>query len=321
MKIFKHKNILLKINKISLIVFTLIFTTLNFSIEKSQAYPIYAQQGYTNPRAANGKIACANCHLAEKPVEIETPQAVLPDTVFEAIVKIPYDNTMKQIQGNGKLGPLNVGAVVILPEGFKLAPTNKLSKELKEKNKGVYISPYSASQENILVVGPINGDSHQEIIFPILSPNPETNKNVHFLNYPIYIGGNRGRGQIYPTGEKSNNNTINAKSTGQIIQISPSEKGESIITILTSENKEVKQTIFPGLTLLVKEKDIIQLDQPLTKDPNVGGFGQAETEITLQNPLRVIGYMTFILIILTTQILLVLKKKQFEKVQAAELNF
>ena len=29
--------------------------------------------------------------LAQKPVEIEVPQAVLPDTVFEAVVSIPYD--------------------------------------------------------------------------------------------------------------------------------------------------------------------------------------------------------------------------------------
>lgn len=321
MKNFKHKSTLFKTKNTSLLILILLLISFNFEIKKSEAYPIYAQQAYSNPRAANGKIACANCHLAEKPIEIETPQAVLPDSIFEAIVKIPYDKTVKQIQGNGKLGPLNVGAVVVLPEGFKLAPTNKISKELKEKNKGVYISPYSSSQENILVVGPINGDSHQEITFPILSPNPETNKNVHFLNYPIYIGANRGRGQIYPSGEKSNNNTVNAKVTGQIIKISPTEKDEFVLTILTSENKEIQQTISTGLTLLVKEKDIIQLDQPLTKDPNVGGFGQTETEITLQNPLRVIGYMTFILAILTTQILLVLKKKQFEKVQASELNF
>ena len=30
---------------------------------------------------------------------------------------------------------LNVGAIVILPEGFKLAPKNLISKELKEKTK------------------------------------------------------------------------------------------------------------------------------------------------------------------------------------------
>ena len=321
MKTLKHQ---ININKTFTTLFSilaLVFTALNFSIAEAEAYPVYAQQGYSNPRAANGKIACANCHLAEKPVEIESPQAVLPDSVFETIVKIPYDKNLKQIQGNGKLGSLNVGAVVVLPEGFKLAPNNRISKEIKDKNKGVYISPYSSTQENILVVGPIGGDAHQEIIFPVLSPNPETNKNVHFLNYPIYVGANRGRGQLYPTGEKSNNNMVTASSSGQIIQLLKAEKGETTLTILTSENKEIKQSVPAGLNLLVKEKDIIQLDQPLTKDPNVGGFGQTETEIVLQNPLRIVGFMVFALAILTTQILLVLKKKQFEKVQAAELNF
>lgn len=321
METLKQKITVNKIYRILFITITFIFSALSFSVEESKAYPVYAQQGYLNPRAANGKIACANCHLAEKPVEIETPQAVLPDSLFEAVVKIPYDKNVKQIQGNGKLGGLNVGAVVVLPEGFKLAPNNRISKEIKEKSKGVYISPYSSTQENILVVGPIAGDSHQEIIFPIISPNPETNKNVHFLNYPIYVGANRGRGQLYPTGEKSNNNVITALSNGQISKLSQTEKGETTIIISTNDNKEIKQTVPTGLTLLVKEKDIIQVDQPLTKDPNVGGFGQTETEIVLQNPLRIIGYMIFSLIVLTTQILLVLKKKQFEKVQAAELNF
>lgn len=321
MKTLKNKTKLNKIIKILFFVVILIFNAINFSVEESKAYPVYAQQGYLNPRAANGKIACANCHLAEKPVEVEMPQAVLPDTIFETIVKIPYNINVKQIQGNGKLGSLNVGAVVVLPEGFKLAPNNRITKELKEINKGVYISPYSTTQENILVVGPISGNSHQEIIFPILSPNPETNKNVHFLNYPVYVGANRGRGQLYPTGEKSNNNIITALFNGQITQLSKTEKGEIILTILTSESKEVKQVIPSGLSLLIKEKDILQVDQPLTKDPNVGGFGQTETEIVLQNPIRILGYMIFSLFILITQILLVLKKKQFEKVQAAELNF
>nr|YP_002327462.1 cytochrome f [Vaucheria litorea]ACF70879.1 apocytochrome f [Vaucheria litorea] len=318
---FKHKTILLKISKILLISVLLIFNTLNISLDQAQAYPIYAQQAYTNPRAANGKIACANCHLAEKPIGIETPQAVLPDSVFEANIKIPYDKTIQQIQGNGKYGDLNVGAVLILPEGFKLAPKDKISSEIKEKNKQLYISPYSSTQENILVVGPVSGNLYQEIIFPILAPNPETNKNVHFLNYPIYVGGNRGRGQLYPTGDKSNNNPINAKVNGQILKINSTEKNETKINILTNDNKEIEQIIPKGLTVLVKENDIIQLDQPLTKDPNVGGFGQTETEITLQNPIRVLGYMAFVLTILTTQILLILKKKQFEKVQASELNF
>lgn len=90
----------------------------------SSAYP--AQQGYENPREATGRIVCANCHLANKPVDIEVPQAVLPDTVFEAVVRIPYDKQVKQVLANGKKGGLNVGAVLILPEGFELAPSDLL---------------------------------------------------------------------------------------------------------------------------------------------------------------------------------------------------
>ncbi|CAN0511697.1 unnamed protein product, partial [Scytosiphon promiscuus] len=203
---------------------------------------------------------------------IETPQAILPNTVFDATIKIPYNKTAKQILSNGQLGNLNVGAVVILPEGFKLAPKNQISKEIQQKNKGVFISPYSSTQENILVVGPISGDQHQEIIFPILSPDPETNKKVNFLKYPIYVGANRGRGQIYPTGEKSNNNIITSSLNGQILTIQTSEKGEKVLNLLNSEGQEMKQVIPKGLTLIVSEKDIIKIDQPLTKDPNVGGF-------------------------------------------------
>lgn len=85
----------------------------------ANAFPVYAQQAYENPREATGRIVCANCHLAQKPTEIEVPQGVLPDTVFEAVVDIPYDLSVKQVTGDGTKGPLNVGAVMILPEGFK----------------------------------------------------------------------------------------------------------------------------------------------------------------------------------------------------------
>jgi apocytochrome f len=144
-----------------------------FLPEKANAFPIYAQQAYENPREANGRIVCANCHLAQKPTQYENPQAVLPDSVFESVVSIPYDTTKKQVLGNGQKGGLNVGAVVILPDGFKLAPKNRLNDELKAKTKGVYITPYSPTKENILVVGPIAGEKNQDIVFPILSPDPE----------------------------------------------------------------------------------------------------------------------------------------------------
>ena len=71
----------------------------------------------------------------------------------------------------------------------------------------------------------------------------------------------------------------------------------------------------------MKQGETVKTDQALNSDPNVGGFGQEESEIVLQNPIRIVGYLAFCLSVLVTQIILVLKKKQFEKVQAAELNF
>lgn len=306
--------------------FNLVFLTLGifislFSPKIALAYPVFAQQAYESPREATGRIVCANCHLAQKPVEIEVPQAVLPDTVFEAIVNIPYDTSVKQVTASGAPGPLNVGAVLVLPEGFKLAPKERLSAEIKEKTKGVFIQPYSKTKPNILVVGPILGDKNREIIFPILSPDPAQNKEVHYLNYPVYVGGNRGRGQVYPSGEKSNNTIFTSPVAGQITSIEAGEKGKTNVGVKLASNDITTVAIPAGLKVSVKVNEIIKVDQPLTYDPNVGGFGQTETEIILQNPNRVKGMIVFFFSVTVTQILLVLKKKQFEKVQAAEMNF
>ncbi|KAI3666567.1 hypothetical protein L1987_88931 [Smallanthus sonchifolius] len=184
-------------------------------------------QGYENPREATGRIVCANCHLANKPVDIEVPQAVLPDTVFEAVVRIPYDTQLKQVLANG---------------------------------------------------------------------------------------GNRGRGQIYPDGSKSNNTVYNATASGIVSKILRKEKGGYEITIAdASDGRQVVDIIPPGPELLVSEGESIKLDQPLTSNPNVGGFGQGDAEIVLQDPLRVQGLLFFFASVILAQIFLVLKKKQFEK--------
>jgi len=310
-----------KFFKSLLFALTIGISSFGFCIQESSAYPVFAQQSYSNPRAANGKIACANCHLNQKAIEIEAPQAVLPNSVFEVEIKVPYDTSLQQIGANGKKADLNVGGILILPKGFKLAAKNQIPEEVKIKNKGVFISPYSTEFDNILVVGPIAGKTHQELIFPVVAPDPEKNSEIKYLTYPFYAGGNRGRGQVYPTGDKSNVNVFGAIKTGQITEITTSEKSGSTIVISSSDGTQTSQTVPAGLNLIVKKGDIVKLEQALNSDPNVGGFGQEESEIVLQNPIRIVGYLVFCLSVLLTQIFLVLKKKQFEKVQAAELNF
>ncbi|KAK5837599.1 hypothetical protein PVK06_006325 [Gossypium arboreum] len=139
---------------------------------------------------------------------------------------------LKQVLANGKKGALNVGAVLILPEGFELAPPDRISPEMKEKIGNLSFQNYRPTKKNILVIGPV-----------------------------------------------------------------------------------------PGPELLVSEGESIKLDQPLTINPNVGGFGQGDAEIVLQDPLRVQGLLFFLASIVFAQIFLVLKKKQFEKVQVSEMNF
>lgn len=298
-----------------------LLTTFIFA-NSANAYPIFAQQNYAYPREANGRIVCANCHLAQKPVEIEVPQAVLPDTVFEAVVKIPYDKQIKQVVANGKKGDLNVGAVLILPDGFEIAPPERIPEEMKAKVGKLYFQPYSPDKKNILVVGPVPGKKYSEMVFPILAPDPAKNKSVSYLKYPIYIGGNRGRGQVYPDGSKSNNTVYTASAAGTITSIDPiQEKGGFTITIQTADGANVVDTLPPGPEVIVKVGDKVQADQALTTNPNVGGFGQSETEIVIQNPARIQGLLVFFSFVLLAQVFLVLKKKQFEKVQLAEMNF
>nr|YP_009398914.1 Apocytochrome f [Cliftonaea pectinata]ARW68028.1 Apocytochrome f [Cliftonaea pectinata] len=320
MKRIKKQSYLEKIQTICalIIVTTSIFSLYN---NEASAFPVYAQQGYEDPREATGRIVCANCHLAQKSVSIEVPKSVLPNSVFEAKVSIPYNKNDKQILGNGTEGSLNTGAVLILPKGFKLAPTNLLDKELKEKTKSFYIQPYSTSKENILIVGPVPGKENQEIVFPILSPDPNKDKNIHFLKYPIYLGGNRGRGQIYPTGDKSNNNIAIANTNGKVSKISPNNQGGFSVEIIKSDSTTITQDIPKGLKLIVKEGNTVNINDVLTNDPNVGGFGQEETEIVLQNPARIKGMIIFFTTVAIAQIFFVLKKKQWEKVQATDINF
>ncbi|KAI3834175.1 hypothetical protein MKW92_043799 [Papaver armeniacum] len=81
----------------------------------SYAYPIFAQQGYENPRESTGRIVCANFHLANKHVDIERA--------------------------------LNVGVVLILPKGFELAPLDHISPEMKEKMHNLSFQSYRPTKK------------------------------------------------------------------------------------------------------------------------------------------------------------------------------
>ena len=74
-----------------------LFFTVSLFTKASEAYPVYAQQNYENPREATGKIVCANCHLANMKTQAEVPQSVAADSVFKTVVEIPYKNGTQEI--------------------------------------------------------------------------------------------------------------------------------------------------------------------------------------------------------------------------------
>lgn len=319
---FLNKRVITRTVVLALATLALFFVSDITLPQSASAYPFWAQEtAPETPREPTGRIVCANCHLAAKPTQVEIPQSVLPDTVFEAVVKIPYDLNAQQVLGDGSKGGLNVGAVVMLPEGFKIAPEDRIPEEMKEKVGGVYFQPYKEDQENVVIVGPLPGEQYQEIVFPVLSPDPNSDKSVRFGKYPVHIGANRGRGQVYPAGNKSNNTIYNASKAGQISQISKLEDGGYEVTIQTADAGTVVDAIPAGLELIVSEGQEVTAGEALTNNPNVGGFGQADAEVVLQSPARIKWLMVFIGGIMLSQVFLVLKKKQIEKVQAAEMNF
>ncbi|KAL9250309.1 Cytochrome f-like protein [Drosera capensis] len=220
------------------------------------------------------RIVCANCHLANKPVDIEVPQEVLLDTVFEAIVRIRYDMQLKQVLANGKRGALNVSTVLILPEGFELVSSDRISPEMKKEINNLSFQSYQPNHNNILVIDLVLGKRYSEIRFPILFSNLAIKTDVQFLKYLVYVGGNRGRGEIYLDGSNSDNTIFNAIAVGIGVQ---KERGEfEIIITDVSDERQVVDIISPGPELLVSEDESIKLDKPLTCNLNVGGFDQAD---------------------------------------------
>ncbi|MEC4819229.1 MAG: apocytochrome f [Scytonema sp. PMC 1069.18] len=325
-RLTRSARVIVRTMLVAIATITFFFTSDIALPQAASAYPFWAQETYPEtPREPTGRIVCANCHLAAKPAEVEIPQSVLPDTVFKAVVKIPYDTSVQQVGADGSKVGLNVGAVLMLPEGFKIAPEERIPEEWKEEVGDVYFQPYTEEGENVVLVGPLPGEEYQEIVFPVLSPNPATDKNIRFGKYPVHLGANRGRGQVYPTGEKSNNTVYTASATGTISKIAQTEDEDGNVknelSIQTESGDTVVDTIPLGPELIVAEGQTVQSGDALTNNPNVGGFGQDDGEIVLQNATRVQWLIAFIALTMLAQVMLVLKKKQVEKVQAAEMNF
>jgi apocytochrome f len=274
----------------------------------------------------------------------------MADSVFDVVVALPYEPRLKQVTANGQPGDMNIGAVVVLPEGFRLAPKDRIRRSSEQKTKGVFVQPYSRQKQNILVVGPVAGQkSRQRLHFPVLSPEPSELKESRFLTYPVYAGANRGRGQLYPNGQPSNNQpggrvtqptystseqsyasnsaTTYRRSVPQVYSVRRMSDGRTSIGINYNPNPRSPTIDYSILASGLVPSNKLQIGayvspgETLSVISNYGGFGQNETEFVMQKPSRLEGIFLLFSTLTVGQIVLINKKKQYEAVQAVELRF
>jgi len=87
------------------------------------------------------------------------------------------------------------------------------------------------------------------------------------------------------------------------------------ITFQGEDGTETVKELMPGAYPVVEVGEVVKKDDPITTNPNVGGFGQEEKDIYIQDVNRVYAYTAIAFSIFVAQLAFVLKKKQFEKVQ------
>ena len=206
-----------------------------------------------------------------------------------------------QVGPTGDPVVLNVGGVVVLPDGFG---------KTARADSDAFVT-FSPNEPAAYVFGPVPASEFATTVLSVHAPAEALS-----LSYPIVVAGNRGRGQLYPDGSPSNNGGFRSSCNGWIGRVHISRDGTSLAC--WGRQATVHLTRLPsGVDLLARRSwhlgARISVDAVLASNPNVGGVGQAEVLLVLQSRQRLGYYVQVVIAIAVTQLALVLKKKQYER--------
>jgi apocytochrome f len=312
-------------------------------------YPVFAQQAYSTPISPTGTVVCANCHLSTLSTGLSLPYGVGSDSVFESIVSAPYPRSSSQLSDNGTASALNLGGVISLPEGFSLPTKSRLPRELSLKTQGRFIEPYSKEQTNIMLIGPVEGQKNRDLLFPALSPKPDTSA---YTRYSVDSAANRGRGQVYPAGDGSNSSGLRVSKarSGLVSSRVGGSKAEELMivgypattssyegytspgssesassasesAVRRTEKKTVKRfkRLVPGCAPknLTLGGSIMSGDEVFEASTS-SGLGQCGGSILVRDSSRITSLIVGLFTIAMTQLMLSSKKTQLLKVQLSE---
>jgi len=147
---------------------------------------------------------------------------------------------------------------------------------------------WSTAKPNSYVQGPVRARefSNQSISFVVGDSKPSSET--------VYVGGNRGRGQIYPDGSSSNIGITRAiEDSGLISRIGFQPKRYGSIV---NQHSPTQSDLLHGLTGQVTRSalspgGIISSDSVVSQARNLGGFGGTEFTITIQTSSSVSTYI------------------------------
>ena len=161
---------------------------------------------------------------------------------FDISLSLPHSARLRQLDSTGSLARVNIGALIIMPEGFRAAPKERITPCEKIASKGTYLQPFNRELDNIIVLGPIEssiGTSVRSILFPSISPASSlggTTGRSTLGSFSFFGAANLGRGQLFPTGDASSNSGGSSNSAGVIRSISLGSTADSFSDETPSES-------------------------------------------------------------------------------------
>jgi apocytochrome f len=320
--------------------------TLGIESIKQSSWPVFAADQYISPRAQNGSVVCANCHTYSRDIEVSLPQAVRltsTETFIDSSLRIKVDALSKQVATTGKSAGLNMSGVGVFPYGFRIE-SDSSNTDREEK-----VLPYAklssngaqASTDNENVTPLEEQDDTRAFVFNVQRAYDNLDTKSGGKHYPhlgmrlkvghaeslgfsrtteVLLGGVIGRGQIFPSGEPSNSASVSAPIDGRVYEIF-SESGQKQSLSIRRENGNV--VLLDGipelLELKVKAGQLVSKGEPLTGGGNPGGIGQLNRELSIQEHVRLKSIILVVLWCTLAQHSMIIKRKQFIKVQELQL--
>ncbi len=131
----------------------------------------------------------------------------------------------------------------------------------------------------------------------------------------LYLGANRGRGQIYPDGSLSNLTLRKAEVSSICTGVTYLVKRYGSVVHLVHGSGVKLVHLLPGQAVepVIGPRMLCQVDTLLGRTLNLGGFGLGEVALSIQSPDNLKRFLALMVLLQVTQLLLLNKKKQYER--------